>query len=79
MFKIVDKPLWWILLLIIPIVNIFFAIKLVHALSKSFGQGVRFTIGLIFLPTIFLGILAFCDATYKNEVLADSSALDSSI
>lgn len=77
-FKIVNKPLWWILLLIIPIVNIIFAIKMVHALSTSFGKGVGFTIGLLFLPYVFMAILAFGDAKY-GATTSSSGALDSNI
>ncbi|HPJ45228.1 MAG TPA: DUF5684 domain-containing protein [Tenuifilaceae bacterium] len=34
----------------------------------SFGKGVGFTIGLIFLGFIFLPILAFGDAKYNGPV-----------
>lgn len=57
--EIVRKPVWWILLLLIPIVNIVYAIWLTNLLSKSFGKSEGFTIGLIFLPIIFLPVLAF--------------------
>jgi len=61
--KIIGKPWWWLLLLLIPIVNfvgIFIvAIGGTHALSKSFGKDVGFTIGLLFLSVVFYPILAF--------------------
>lgn len=57
--EIVGKPIWWIILLLIPIVNIVVAIIVLHQLSLSFGQGVGFTLGLIFLSPIFIGIMAF--------------------
>ncbi|MFN8416939.1 MAG: DUF5684 domain-containing protein [Cytophagaceae bacterium] len=78
-FKIINKPLWWIILLIIPFVNIFFIIKMTHALSKSFGKDVGFTIGLIFLPYVFIAILAFGDAKYVGAGGSASGALDSNI
>jgi len=61
--KIIGKPWWWLLLLIIPFVN-FVGIFIVliggtHALSKSFGKDVGFTVGLIFLGIVFYPILAF--------------------
>lgn len=64
MLEIVGKPLWWIVLLLIPFVNIIFAIMLINLLSKSFGYGVGFTLGLIFLAPIFILILGFGDAKY---------------
>jgi hypothetical protein len=61
--KIVGKPLWWLALLLIPFVNFvgifIIAISGTHALSKSFGKDVGFTLGLLFLPIIFYPILAF--------------------
>lgn len=40
-----------------------------HKLSKSFGNGVGFTLGLIFLRPIFLLILAFGSSEYKGANL----------
>lgn len=51
----------WIGLLMfaLVIVLLVYQIKLYHALSKAFGHGVGFTIGLILLSIIFFPILAF--------------------
>lgn len=62
--QVVRKPVWWIILLIIPLVNIIFMIILSHRLSVAFGHGAEFTIGIIILPFIFLPILAFGDSKY---------------
>ncbi|HEY9256592.1 DUF5684 domain-containing protein [Chitinophaga sp.] len=59
MCKIVGKPWWWILLFLIPFVNFVIAIWLTNLLSKSFGKGVGFTVGLLLLGFIFYPILAF--------------------
>lgn len=40
-----------------------------HKLSKSFGHGVGFTLGLIFLHPIFLLILAFGSSEYQGADL----------
>jgi hypothetical protein len=61
---IIKKSPFMLLLLFIPIVNIFFAISFIHGLSKSFGNDVGFTLGLLFLPFIFLPILAFGSDKY---------------
>ena len=64
LLQICGRPVWWIILMLIPFVNIIIIIIVYNDLSKSFGQGVGFTIGLIFLGIIFLPILAF-GSSYK--------------
>jgi hypothetical protein len=63
--KIIDKPWWWIFLLTITPVNIIFHIWGLHLLSRKFGKPWSFTIGLIFLPLIFVPILAFDNSKIK--------------
>lgn len=67
MAKIGGKPGWWVVLLLIPIVNIIIGIMLYHALAKSFGKGVGYAFGLLFLSFIFFPILGFGDAYYQGE------------
>lgn len=62
--QIVGRPVWWFVLLLIPFVNIVFAIILAHDISKSFGRGVGTTLLLIFLPFIGYPMLAFGSASY---------------
>lgn len=64
LLKIVGKPLWWIVGLIIPIVNFVVIILVMIALAKAFGKGVGFAIGLVLLSPVFFPILAFSDAKY---------------
>jgi len=64
LLEIVGKPWWWLLLFLIPFVNIVFLIIVIHRLSLSFGHEVGFTLGLIFLGIIFLPILGFCSSKY---------------
>jgi len=64
LIKIIGKPGWWLLMLIIPFVNIVFAIWMTNLLSKSFGKSEGFTIGLILLPLIFYPILGLGSAKY---------------
>ncbi len=64
--EIIGKPWWWLLLYLIPVVNIIFGIWALNLLSKSFGKEVGFTIGLIFLSIIFIPILGLGSAAYKG-------------
>ena len=64
LLEIVGKPLWWIVLYLIPVVNFIAVILVCIELAKRFGKGVGFGIGLAFLPFIFYPILGFGDATY---------------
>ena len=64
LLKIVGKPWWWIIGLLIPFVNFIVLILLCVELAKVFGKGIGFAIGLILLAFIFYPILAFGDATY---------------
>ena len=43
--KIVGRPGWWVILMLIPFVNFIIAIILCIDLAKSFGKGVGFGIG----------------------------------
>ena len=55
------KPAWWGILLFVPIVNIIVWFILCIDLSKRFGHGTGFGIGLALLGFIFFPILAFGD------------------
>ena len=64
LLKIVGKPWWWLLGMLIPFVNFIVLIIVTIALAKAFGKGVGFAIGMFFLGIIFYPILAFGSATY---------------
>ena len=46
------------------IISIVYNVKL----SKAFGHGIGFAVGLIFLPVIFIPILGFGDSIYYGKV-----------
>jgi hypothetical protein len=60
------KDWWWGLLPLVPCIGVIFLIILLNELSKLFGKGVGYTLGLIILPFIFLPILAFGSAEYQG-------------
>ena len=68
--KIVGRPWWWILLMLIPFVNFIILIILCIDMAKSFGKGAGFGIGLAFLGIIFLPILGFGSAQYQGAAAA---------
>ncbi|MDG2389813.1 MAG: DUF5684 domain-containing protein [Planctomycetaceae bacterium] len=66
MLEIAGKPIWWILLFFIPLVNIVIALLVVIDFAKAFGKGTGYALGLIFLGFIFYPMLAFGDAQYQG-------------
>ncbi len=64
LLEIIGRPVWWIVLFLVPLVNIVVSFIIVFDLAKSFGKGSGFGLGLIFLAPIFYLILAFSDAEY---------------
>jgi len=66
LLDIVGKPLWWVILFFIPIVNLIMAILVGLAVAKSFGKSDAFGIGLGLLGPIFYPILGFGDAQYQG-------------
>ncbi len=67
LLEIVGRPGWWLILLFVPFVNFIILIIVLNDLSKAFGHGVGFTLGLIFFPIIFWLILGFGSSEYQLE------------
>ncbi len=65
MLQMACKPVWWIVLLLIPFVDIVIVIMVIVAIAKNFGKGLGFAVGMILLGIVFFPILAFGDAEYK--------------
>jgi len=72
--KIVGRPWWWIILMLIPFVNFIICIILCIDLAKSFGKGVGFGLGLALLGIIFFPILGFGSAQYQGPSAGTSGA-----
>ncbi len=64
LLKIVGKPGWWVVWVIVPLANLVVAIWTTNLLSKSFGKDEAFTIMLIILPWVFYPLLGFGNAEY---------------
>ena len=65
--KIVGRPWWWIFLFLIPCLGFIIWIVVAYDLAQSFGHGIGFTLGLIFLNVIFLLILSYSSAQYRGR------------
>jgi hypothetical protein len=60
--KVVDKPIWWIVLAFIPVISliwIYVAWLVAEKVAKAYGKGMGFTVGLLLLGFIFYPILGF--------------------
>jgi len=66
MLQIAQKPEWWIILMLIPLVNLIISIIVAVGIAEKFGKTSGFAIGMILLPIIFYPILAFGDAQYQG-------------
>jgi hypothetical protein len=64
LLKVAGRPVWWLVLLLIPLVNFVVFIMVSLDMAKSFGKGPGFGIGLWLLFFVFYPILGFGDARY---------------
>jgi uncharacterized membrane protein YhaH (DUF805 family) len=70
LLKIAGRPGWWLILFLIPLVNLIIALLVSLDIAKSFGKGAGFGLGLCFLGFIFYPVLGFGSATYKGPAAA---------
>ncbi|MEA2095424.1 MAG: DUF5684 domain-containing protein [Candidatus Cloacimonadota bacterium] len=73
--EIAGRPIWWIFLMFIPLVNIVISIIILIDFAKAFGKGTGFGLGMLFLPFIFFPILAFGNSEYQETVHIESQPL----
>jgi hypothetical protein len=65
--KVAGRPGWWLILFLIPIVNIVMALIVSMDISKSFGKDSVFgVVGLWLFSLIGYAILAFGGAQYRG-------------
>ena len=56
-----NKPLWWLIMFFIPVVNLIFAFMLLNELARHFSRDYVMAIILTIFPFIGFGILAYSD------------------
>jgi len=66
MLKIGNNPGWYLVLLLVPVVNLFVTGKLFVDLARSFGKGIGWGLGLWILPFVFFPMLGFGGANYRS-------------
>lgn len=68
LMQLIGRPGWWVILYLIPLVNIIIAVVNAFDLAKVFGRGTLFAIfGLILFQPIGYMILGFGKSTYKKD------------
>lgn len=69
--KIIGRPWWWLILMLIPFVNIVISIIVAIDLAKSFGKDAVYGIILLWLfNAIGFLLLGFGDAQYQGPAAA---------
>ena len=61
------KPLWWLILLFIPVANIIILFLIFKELAERFGKDYLMAIVMTVLPFVGLAILALTDCTYTKK------------
>lgn len=72
LLEIAGKPLWWVILLFIPLVSIVVAILVSIEVGKAFGKSTAFGLGLALLPFVFYPMLGFGSAQYQGAKVSQS-------
>ena len=65
MTKIGENAWWWVLLMFVPVVNLFALAKVSVDVAGAFGRGILFGLGLTVIPFVFYPILGFGGSKYR--------------
>jgi hypothetical protein len=66
LLKIAGRPGWWLLLALIPFVNIWMIFRVSIDIAHSFEKSTGFGIGLAMLSPIFYMVLGFGSSEYQG-------------
>jgi len=67
MVKVSGNPWWWLILFLLPILNLVALFKISIDVAKAFGQGLGFGVGLALLSFVFWPLLGFGDYEYVGR------------
>lgn len=74
--EIIGRPWWWLLLMLVPILNIWIAIVICLDFAKAYGKSTGYGVFLILLPFVAFPMLAFSkDTKYVGPVAAGNESL----
>ena len=59
MLQIGESAWWWLVLIFVPILNIYALYKIHAGVARFFGKGIGFGLGLTFLGILFFPLLGF--------------------
>jgi len=68
LLEITGLPLWYIVLFIVPIANIYAIFKIYIELAHKFGKSTGFGVAMVFFSIICLPILAFSKCEYEGII-----------
>ncbi len=68
LLQIVKKPVWWLVLFLIPVVNLVIMIVVAYLMAKHFGQPGWHVVLYVLLPILYLPYLAFSSAQYQEQI-----------
>lgn len=71
LIDIIKRPWWQFFMYMIPFYGFYLSVVDLNRLSKFFGKASEFTVGLFFLPMVFVPILGFGPAQYNPNALPD--------
>jgi len=67
LFEIAGRPIWWIIWLLVPVVNLVVMFIVLLDVARKFGKGTGTALGLLFLPFFFFFSLGFGSAQYRPD------------
>jgi hypothetical protein len=65
LLKLAGRPLWWLVLLCVPFVNLFVFLIMSIDIAHNFGKRAAYGLGLTFLGFVFYPLLGFGNAHYR--------------
>ncbi|MEL6771173.1 MAG: DUF5684 domain-containing protein [Bacteroidota bacterium] len=69
--QIAEKPDWWIVLYLLPLVNAVVGVLVTQAVAERFGRSVLFGIGLFLTPWLCYPVLGFGEDDYIPDADLD--------
>jgi hypothetical protein len=66
LLKIAGKPIWWIVLMFVPLLNIVILFLVDDAVAKRFGKSTGFAIVMLIFPYVGYPMLGFSKTTVYN-------------